>query len=325
MRDGDVSVAILNLGCITQDWRVPLGNERIPVVLGYDNPQDYATNPHYLGVIAGRVANRISGAGFCLDGQRYELSANESPNHLHGGPGGIHARIWDMQPDGDRRVRLRLTSGDGDQGYPGKVRFEVMISLAGAELSYEMGAQADRLTPVNLAQHSYYNLMGLGDVLDHRLGIRADRFTPLDKAMIPTGQIHNLAGLDFDMTGQTLNMGRTLRQADPTGAGLDMNFVLNGGAERTVARLCAPNGLALELTTDQPCLQLFTGASLAPLAKGLPGGQRGQIHAPFAGVCLEPQGFPNAINTPGFATSLVGPDLSYRQSLKIAIAPAVHS
>jgi len=310
--DGDVSVAILSLGAITQDWRVPLGDQRVPVVLGYRTPQDYAANPCYLGIIAGRVASRISGAGFVIDGQQYDLPANDPPNHLHGGARGIHTQIWDMEPDGDRAVRLSLVSQHGDQGYPGRVAFEVTITLTGFELCYDMRATSDRPTPVNLAQHSYYNLMGQGGIGDHHLQIAADKYTPLDQGLIPTGQTAALEGRDFD-----LRQGRTLRQADPAEQGLDMNFVLNDVSDRPTACLSAPNGLQLRLTTDQPCLQLYTGAHLRPLGPPL----TGQTHAPFSGVCLEPQGFPNAVNTPGFPSVLITPDQPYHQIHRVEIGP----
>lgn len=141
---------------------MPVNGRRVPMVLGYPRPQDYLNNPYFLGVIAGRVANRISGAGFTLDGQRYALPVNDPPNHLHGGPAGIHAQNWGVEPDGTGAVQLRLVSPDGDQGYPGRVRFEVTITLCGHTLTYDMRAETDRPTPVNLAPHSHYNLMGQG-------------------------------------------------------------------------------------------------------------------------------------------------------------------
>ena len=312
LSDGDVSVTILSLGCITQDWQVPVNGRRVPVVLGYQRPQDYLNNPYFLGVIAGRVANRISGAGFTLDGQRYALPVNDPPNHLHGGPAGIHAQNWGVEPDGTGAVQLRLVSPDGDQGYPGRVRFEVTVTLRGHMLTYDMRAETDRPTPVNLAQHSYYNLMGQGGVHDHQLQVSADHFTPADAAMIPTGQQLPLAGQAF-----ALRQPGPLRQADPGQNGLDMNFVLSGAVTDAAAVLTAPNGLRLALQTDQPCLQLYTGGALSAVGAALPG----QNHAPFGGVCLEPQQFPNALNTPGFASVLVLPDQPYRQILQVRIAP----
>lgn len=291
---------------------MPVNGRRVPVVLGYQNPQDYLTNRYFMGVIAGRVANRVSGAEFCLDGRAYNLSANDPPNHLHGGARGVHAQNWAMDPDGTRAVRLHLVSPDGDQGYPGRLSLEVTISLQGHTLTYDMRAETDRPTPVNLAQHSYYNLMGQGTVHDHRLQVSADHFTPADAILIPTGQIQPLEGRDFD-----LRQPKTLQQADPGARGLDMNFVLSDAQSGAAVTLTATNGLQLCLMTDQPCLQLFTGRSLGPIGKPL----TGQTHAPFSGLCLEPQQYPNALNTPGFPSIMILPDHPYRQILKVRIAP----
>ncbi|MFT7595718.1 MAG: aldose 1-epimerase [Paracoccaceae bacterium] len=312
LADGDVSVAILSLGCITQDWQVPLDGRRVPVVLGYRHPQDYLNNPHYLGIIAGRVANRISGAGFTFDGQRYVLPVNDRPNHLHGGPAGIYTQNWGVEPDGAGAVRLHLESPSGDQGYPGWVSFEVTISLQGHTLTYDMRADTDCPTPVNLAQHSYYNLMGGGAVLDHQLKILGDHFTPTDAAMVPTGKVQSLTGQDFD-----LRQAKTVHRADPCHHGLDMNYVLSGAPSDTGVMLTAPNGLQLTMMTDQPCLQLYTGGALAPAGTPL----AGQFHAPFAGLCLEPQQYPNALNTSGFPSIVISPDQPYRQKLQVRIAP----
>jgi aldose 1-epimerase len=311
LSDGEVSVAILSLGCVTQDWRVPVGGQRIPVVLGYADPASYRNNPFYMGAIVGRVANRISGASFMLDGRRITLAANEGANQLHGGVGGLHTRNWEMDPDGDKAVRLSLVSEDGDQGFPGRVAFEVTISLCGDRLRYDMTASTDRPTPINLAQHNYYNLLGGGSVLDHRLQIVADRFTPVGEALIPTGATESLTGKPFDF-----RLGRRLEEADPGRMGLDMNFVL--GTDSPAVRLAARNGLELTLATDQPCLQLFTAGPLRRQAQPL----EGQVHDALGGVCLEPQGYPDAVNRPKFPPIVVTPDTPYRQVLDVTIAPA---
>ncbi len=312
LADGDVSVAILNLGCITQDWRVPLNGARIPVVLGYRNPLDYLHNPSFLGVIAGRVANRISGAGFSLGGERHALAANEPPNHLHGGPGGLHAQIWAMESDGSRAVQLTLVSEHGDQGYPGRVALCITISLDGFSLCYDMRATTDRPTPLNLAQHSYYNLMGRGEIHDHHLQIHADRFTPLDSALIPTGKVEALDGRRCDF-----RRGKSLHQADPDHTGLDMCTILSAPPGDPAATLRAPNGLHLTLRTDQPCLQLYTSSKLFRSAPPL----KGQSHDPFSAICLEPQRYTNAVNTPGFPSVLITPDTPYHQQTCVRIAP----
>lgn len=309
LRDGDVSVAILSLGCVTQDWRVPLNGNRVPVVLGYSDPGAYRHNPFFMGAIVGRVANRISGAGFDLLGQRCNLDVNEAPHHLHGGKGGLHAQNWDMEPDGDRKVILRRASRSGDQGYPGAVEFVVAISLQGPRLRYDMLATVDRPTPINLAQHSYYNLMGRGPVHDHNLTLAARAVTLTGAGMIPTGDVVALDGQPFD-----LRWGGRLGKADPQRAGLDLNFVLN--PDKAAATLRAPNGLHLTLATDQPCLQIFTAPNLRqsfqPLAD--------QAHVAFGGICLEPQGYPDAPNRPECPSIIVTPDHPYHQRLDVTIA-----
>ncbi|NDW44997.1 aldose epimerase family protein [Ruegeria sp. PrR005] len=304
LEEGDVSVAILNRGCITQDWQVPLRGARVPVVLGYADPAGYAHNPRSLGIIAGRVANRISGAGFTLDGVRYDLPANEAPNHIHGGPQGLHARLWEMEADGPRAVRLTLVSPHGEGGYPGRLDLTVTIRLEGDALTYDMRAVSDRPTLLNLAQHSYYSL-GAETCRDFRVTLPASRHTVNDAAKIPTGEIAPTTGQLFDF-----RTGRRISEADPDTQGLDMNFVLDRGQARVTG-----NGLVLEIETDQPCLQLYTGQYLGALHSPLPG----QRHAPFSGLCLEPQGYPNAVNTPGFPCPLVTPDHPYRQRTTVRI------
>ncbi len=310
LRDGKVSVTILSLGCITQDWRVPLRGARVPVVLGFADAMDYRHNPGHVGVIAGRVANRISNASFSLDGRRHRLDPNEAPHHLHGGGRGIGTRVWRMEPDGDRAVRLRLRSAHGDQGYPGRVDFTVTITLVGFRLRYDMRVRPDRPTPINMAQHSYYNLMGSGSIRRHRLRLMAQSFTPTGIDMIPTGEVVSLDGQPFDFSAP-----RTIAEADPMNRGLDLNYVLDG--TREAAMLAAPNGMTLRMRTDQPGLQLYTAHHLAPGAASLPG----QDHAPFAGLCLEPQGFPDSPNRAQFPSVIVTPDRPYRQVLDVTIAP----
>lgn len=311
LRDGDVTVTLLNLGCITQDWKVPLANARVPVVLGYCDPQAYLNNPNYLGVIAGRVANRIGGAAFTLLGQRNALDRNEGAHHLHGGAGGLQTRIWEMEPDGQRSVQFRLISEDGDQGYPGRVEFTVTVSLLGHAVTYNMRAAPDRATPINLAQHSYYNLMGQGEVWDHRVNIAASSYTPTNADLIPTGEIVGLDGTVVD-----LRAARQLHEVDPAKDGLDMNYVLDQDAA-IAAKMSAPNGMEFTLTTDQPGLQFYTGAGLIPRANPLPG----QVHTPFSGLCLEPQGFPNSPNIAHFPSVIATLDQPYHQRTTVRIAP----
>ena len=198
LQDGEVSVTLLSLGCVTQDWQVPLQGRHVPVVLGYRDPRAYRDNPYFLGAVVGPVANRISGAAFILNGDRIELDANTPPDHLHGGALGLHRQYWRAEPDAERAVRFQYVSAPGEGGYPGRVRFEIVVSLKGSCLTYDMTAQSDRPTPVNLAQHSYYSL-GLPDCRSLEVQIPAKAHTPFSSGMIPSGQIEAIAGTAFDV------------------------------------------------------------------------------------------------------------------------------
>lgn len=310
LESGDVSVTILSLGCITHDWRVPLGNQRIPVLQSYADPNAHLeSSPHFMGAIVGRVANRISDARFKMGEQEVRLLANEGKHQLHGGPFGISRQLWTMEPDGKNAVRLSHLSAHGAQGFPGVVAFSVIIRLDGHRLTYEMRAMPDRPTPINLAQHSYYNLMGKGDIRRHRLHIAANQFTPTDGAMLPTGEISPLDGHAFDFRHPKL-----LQDADPKATGFDTNLVLSGEGG-PAAQVTAPNGLQLKMWTDQPGLQLYTSHWLSPSAAPI----SGQKHLPFAGLCLEPQHFPDSVNNPQFPSIICTAERPYHQKLVVEI------
>ena len=309
---GDMSVTILSLGCITHDWRVPLDDTLVPIVLSYRDPAEHLRHPGSLGIIAGRVANRIANAQFSHDGTTYQLAANEGTNQLHGGPRGLASRNWDLEPDRSTGVQLQHQSPDGDQGFPGRVDFTVTIRLQNNRLIYDMSAVPDRATPINLAQHSYYNLMGNGTIWDHQLQIAANAYTPTDGALIPTGMTALLDGQPFDY-----RQSKLIRQADPAQKGTDVNLVLEQTAQNPAATLSAPNGLCLKLWTDQPGLQLYTGAKLS--AKAPP--MEAQTHQAFAGLCLEPQHFPDAPNQLQFPSIIYTPERPYHQRLTIEVSP----
>lgn len=307
LEDGPMRVAVLSLGCITQDWRLAHEGREVPVVLGYADPMAYADNPGYLGAVVGRVANRTGFGRFSLGGKAYTLPVNMPPHHLHGSLG---TRLWDMETDSAAKaVRLSYTSPDGEDGYPGRVAFTVTITLRAPRLIYDFAAMPDRETPVNMAQHNYYNLMGSGDVYGHQLQIAARRYTPADETLLPTGEIAPVARTRFDFTAP-----RTLSEADPARAGYDLNYALDGDQPAATAR--APNGLALRLTTDRPGLQVYTAGGLGASE----GTHEGQSIGPFAGLCLEPQGFPDALNKPAFPSILCSPDAPYAQRLEVEIS-----
>lgn len=312
LQDGGVRLSLLNLGCITRGWWVPCGGDSVPVVLGYDDPARYLENDVYMGVIAGRVANRIRGARFALDGMVHRLAANEGANLLHGGAGGLHSRIWQAETGGARSVRFTYHSPDGEQGFPGCADFAVTVSLDGARVTYDMTATVDRPTPINLAQHSYYSL-GVGALTrDGLFSCAADRYTPVDAALLPSGQVLPVAGSRHDF-----RVAARFAQMDPDAQGTDLNLVMPEARDATdpVAQIVAPNGLRLRMWSDQPGLQVYTGHGLPDR----PGAHDGQRIAPFAGVALEPQGFPDAVNQPAFPPIIVTPDRPYHQRLTVEI------
>ena len=309
LQDGDTRVTILSLGCITQDWQIAVNGAATRVVLGYRDPASYLHNPARIGAIVGRVANRIAGSRFTLDGQVYGLPANNGPNHLHGGPEGISTCNWHMDRDGQRAVRLSHHSPHGAGGYPGAVQFEVTITLNGTTLRYDMRAMPDRPTAVNMAQHNYYTL-GLDQTIrDLSLFVAADSFTPNGPNLIPTGEIATLDGEPFDFRAP-----RTIASADPDGHGIDHNYMLQSGMSPS-ATVTAPNGIQLDVASDQTGLQVYTATNLTETATPLDG----QKHGPFTGLCLEPQGIPNAVNEPAFPSIIISPEQPYHQILDVSI------
>lgn len=292
---GDLEVALLSYGAYTRDFRV--GGRSI--VLGYDDPADYGTDRYYIGAICGRVANRIAGSRFPLDGREIVLPANVGTDHLHGGPEGISRQHWEMEAVGENAVRLSYVSPDGEGGYPGEARFEVLVSLSETRLTYEMRADVDRPTPIALAQHNYYNLTG-GEVWDHRLWVAGEEFLPMDAALIVTGERAPVAGTKYDF-----RTARSLAEAAPNRGGLDACVALSGG--EPAAELTAPGAPALRFFTDQPGLQIYNADTL------------GAPFAPFHAICLEPEAFPNAVNNPGFPTVIARPDAAYYQRLSIEV------
>lgn len=315
IENADCAVSLLNLGCALRDWRVPHRGRERPVTLGYADPAAYRRNPFYLGVIVGRVANRISHGRLRLGGREARLPVNAPPHHLHGGPEGLSTKLWAMEADGRAdTVRFRYDSPDGEGGWPGAVRFTVEAALCERELVWRMRARPDRPTPVNLALHAYWNLGG-EDVRDHALRVAASRWTPTDATLAPTGAIAPVAATRFDFRAN-----RLLKEADPAGLGLDVNLALDGG-EGPAAELTGPDGLRLRLWTDRPGLQLFDAKPF----DGLAGGHDGAAYGAFAGLALEAQGFPDAPNRPAFPSILCDPDRPYTQRLKLEVGPAFAS
>jgi aldose 1-epimerase len=295
------------------------------VVLGYPTLDGYLEASPYFGSIVGRYGNRIAGGRFTLDGKTYRLATNDGPNHLHGGLRGFDKVVWDAEPsetDSTATVALTYTSPAGEEGYPGTLRARVAYTLtASSELLVEYQATTDAPTPVNLTQHSYFNLAGAGrgDILGHELTIAADRYTPVDATLIPTGELAPVAGTPFDF--RTPNpIGARIAQDDEQlrrGRGYDHNFVLTregtglASAARVVDRT---TGRTLEISTTEPGIQFYSGNFL----DGTITGKDGRVYGHRAGFCLETQHFPDSPNQPTFPSTILGPGEEYRSTTVFA-------
>lgn len=312
--DTGVLVDILSFGVTVRDWQVPLRHGMRQVVLGFPEFAPYATHGAHFGAIAGRVANRIAGSGFVLDGKTYTLPANEGPNHIHGGPEGLGLQVWDAQPDSaNTSVRFTHRSPDGAMGYPGTVAFSATYSLASNRLILELEATTDRPTPVSLVQHHYFNLGAGPDVLDHRLSIDASARTELGPDLLPTGAILPVTGTDYDFRTE-----RTLRRPDGTPVACDLNLVLATGRDpgTPAAIVRAPDeALTLTLFTDRPGVQLYNGVWTDIATQG----HAGKTYGKFSGLCLEDQAFPDAVHHAHFPSIVITPDLPYRHRTEIEI------
>lgn len=294
------------------------------VVLGFDDVRGYeGKDNQYFGCTAGRVANRIAGGQFTLDGRVYQLATNNAPNHLHGGDKGFGQKLWAAELNADEaRVLFRYSSPDGEEGYPGALGVSVEYTLTEAnELVLEYSGVTDAATPVNLTHHSYFNLAGAGSptVLDHVLQVNAAQYTPTDETLIPTGELASVAGTPLDFRKPT-RIGDRVAQLDATAAiGYDHNYAVRAKAlgpqvatalaAGPVAVLSEPqSGRVLELYTDQPGLQFYCGNFLSGQQ-----GKGGKVYPHRSGCCLETQGFPNAVNEPSFPNTVLRPGETYRQ------------
>ncbi|XP_012989638.1 aldose 1-epimerase [Esox lucius] len=315
----NVTVEIITLGCIITAIKCKDKNGDVnDVVLGYDDLQDYLANPRYFGAVVGRVANRIAKGRFVVDGKEYKLAINNGPNALHGGLRGFSKVIWTSEGV-EGGVRLTLTSPDGDQGYPGEVQASVTYTLDGDTLSIQYQARTTKTTPINLTNHSYFNLAGQGsdDIYDHEVSISAQAYLPVDDNMIPTGEVKPTENTPFDLRGPVL-IGQRLKEVP--GPGFDHNFCLSSaGDERVCARVFHPaSGRSLEVSTTQPGVQFYTANFLDGSFKGK-GGASYPKHSAF---CLETQNWPDAVNQASFPDTLLRPGEEYRHITRFVFSTA---
>lgn len=299
-----IRVHILDYGCIINQLRLPGRQGPADVVLGFDDLQSYLKNKAYMGAVVGRYANRIAGGRFTLKGTCYQLEQNEGWNHLHGGFAGFDRQHYQSEAyrEADTLcVRLHRLSPHLEGGYPGNLDVTIIYRLAPNGLTFEVQASTDMATPVNVVQHSYFNLTGhdAGEIGNHMLQINADQRTEVDASLIPTGKTIAVAGTPFDFRTPSIIAARykALAEADITG-GFDCNFVLNkeDKVQVSAATLKDPtSGRTMEVVTNQPGLQFYDSSALMPQQ-----GKGGHYYRPRTGLCLETQNFPDAVNHGNF-------------------------
>jgi aldose 1-epimerase len=310
-------VCISDFGGVVTQLHVPGRDGAVAdVVHGFDDVAPYATDSEYFGALIGRYGNRIANARFTLDGAEHRLDANNGANHLHGGAQGFHRVLWEAETfttPTSAGLILSHVSPDGHMGYPGNLEVTVIYELrSDNELRIAYHAISDQATPVNLTNHSYFNLAGHGDILGHEIMIPADAYTPIDHAQIPTGALPPVAGTPFDFrTPQAI--GARIGENDEqlrNGLGYDHNWVVNKsapGALELAVRLHDPaSGRVLEIWSQEPGLQFYSGNFLDGRLTG-----KGRNYGYRSGMCLEPQHFPDSPNQPAFPSTILRPGQEY--------------
>ncbi|WP_082547674.1 aldose epimerase family protein [Massilia sp. Root335] len=316
-----VLVKILDFGGIITEIHVPDRAGRFTdVALGFDTLEPYLVKGPYFGALIGRYGNRIAHGRFALDGKDYVLATNDGDHHLHGGKQGFDKRLWTAAIEGDS-LALRYRSPDGEEGYPGNLDTTVIYSLTDAnEIVVRFHAVTDKATPVNLTQHSYFNLRGAGngDILGHDMTIAADRYLPVDAGLIPLGPLAPVAGTPFDFR-QAHPIGKFIGEADQqlrNGKGYDHCFVLNrAGGDRSLARAVRVrephSGRVLELFTQEPGVQFYSGNFLDGSLHG-----KGHTYAYRSGFAIEPEHFPDSPNRPDYPTTILRPGQVYETEMR---------
>ncbi len=291
------------------------------IVLGFDTLEGYLKSSPYFGAIIGRYGNRIAKGRFTLDGKTYTLATNDGANHLHGGVKGFDKVVWQAEPvQNDKSVAVIFThtSPDGDEGYPGTLQVRVTYTLTDENtLEVDYHATTDKATPVNLTQHSYFNLSGAGsgDVLGERLQIDASHYTPVGAGLIPTGEIAPVEGTPFDFRTATA-IGARINDDNAQlklAGGYDHNFVLdrNQGGLAPAARVVDPaSGRTLDVETTEPGIQFYSGNFL----DGTITGKDGKVYPHRGGFCLETQHFPDSPNQPNFPSTILRPGQEYKST-----------
>ena len=307
-------VFIMNYGgTITNLLVADKNGQKGDVVLGFDSLSGFLQkgNP-YFGALIGRYGNRIANGKFTLDGKTYALATNNNGNHLHGGIKGFDKVVWNVDAASDSSLHLSYNSKDGEEGYPGNLQVKVVYSLDNDNaLKIDYTATIDKACPINLTNHTYFNLSAGKDstILDHELMIDADRYTAVNDKLIPTGQLPSVKNTPMDFT-KAKRIGNDI---DKVKGGFDHNWVLNkkDASLSLIATLYHPaSGRFMEVSTTQPGVQFYTGNFLDGT---LTGGKNGAKYVQHAGLCLETQHFPDSPNQPSFPSTVLKPGETYHQ------------
>jgi aldose 1-epimerase len=309
-----MQVSILDYGGTVTSIMVPDKNGNSgDVVLGFDSFDGYVEQKEpYFGALVGRYANRIANAKFTLDGKTYTLAANNNGNSLHGGNKGFDKVMWAAQKLSDSSLKLTYQSKDGEEGYPGNLTTEVVYTLGDNSLKIDYSASTDKPSPVNLTNHSYFNLSGGQDstILHHQLQLNADKYTPVDDKLIPTGEVLDVKNTPMDFT-QAKTIGRDIQQVK---GGYDHNWALNGSVNelKTAATLYEPtSGRYMEVLTTQPGIQFYTGNFLDGTLRFT---KKGLRYVQHGALCLETQHYPDSPNQSAFPNTILKPGEMYRQT-----------
>ena len=312
----NVKAEILNYGGAVKNlWVKNKDGEYTDVVLGYDTVEEYFDNDAFFGVLVGRCGNRIKNGTFKINGKEYKVGINDGAHSLHGGISGFNKYLWDVQQC-DGALCLSMLSPAGDEGYPGNLKVKVTYSLNENDalvIKYE--AETDEDTVVNLTNHSYFNLNGegSGDICDMKMELKSSFYTPADKDCVTTGEISEVSGSAFDFRAGA-EIGDALAAPHPQTQmfeGFDNNFIIDGRGFRKAARLESDKtGIFMELYTDAPAMQIYTGNKIdtSRACKG------GKCYPKYGGICLETQNFPNAVNYGHFPDPILKAGEKYEYS-----------
>ncbi|MCL2605111.1 MAG: galactose mutarotase [Defluviitaleaceae bacterium] len=312
--ENGMKVTVTNAGCGIISIKVPDKNGQLrDVVLGLDKAEDYLSKHYYLGVIVGRVGNRIGYGKFTLDGKEYQLAQNDGDHHLHGGIEGFDKKVWTVISGESTKIIFEYVSPCGEENYPGQLTVRCTYTLTEDNtLRMDYLAETPTKTICNLTNHSYFNLEGFDakDIYGHVMQINSDKLTAVDEGLIPTGEYYAVAGTPFDFnTPKAIGQDIEAAAAVNGTGGYDHCYVLNGGEAPSYAAIVhAPeSGIKMTVTTDMPGMQFYSGNFIDGSVTG-----KGTTYQKHSGFCLETQLYPDTVNQPGFPGCIVTKDKPFK-------------